>query len=153
MMGESGAFMIITLPPFDALAVANRFLSFAHRDKTSLDHLKLQKLLYCAHGWYLVFTGKPLMREHAEAWTYGPVIPSVYQQFKKFGRGQITSPAIRGVEDPFGEMRSVPYELQADEYTERVLESVWKTYKGYSGLQLSTLTHEPGSAWDKVSKP
>jgi len=143
--------MIVTIPPFDALAVANRFLALAHRDGMSVDHLKLQKLLYCAHGWYLVFTGKPLLSDHVEAWPYGPVIPAVYHQFKSFGNGPITAPALRALQDPFGSTQLVPYELQADKYTDSVLESVWQTYKAYSGLQLSTMTHQAGTAWEKTS--
>lgn len=144
--------MVAIAPPYEALAVANRFLALARRDKLGLDHLKLQKLLYCAHGWYLVFTGKPLLQEHAEAWPYGPVIPSVYHEFKRFGSLPIMVSAMRAVPNPLGGAQLACYELQADEYTDRVIESVWQTYKGYSSLQLSTLTHQPDMAWDKVNK-
>ncbi|MBL8233482.1 MAG: DUF4065 domain-containing protein, partial [Bryobacterales bacterium] len=108
------------LEPYEALAVANRFLALAARDKKPIDHLKLQKLIYFAHGWYLAFTGSPLLTEHVEAWQYGPVIPTVYHQFKRFGSATITSPAYRAVEDPFGNMQLVPYEFRATEYADRV---------------------------------
>ena len=36
------------------------------------------KLVYLCHGWCLGFTGEALINEPVEAWTYGPVVPTVY---------------------------------------------------------------------------
>ena len=46
--------------PFDPRAVANRLLELARERQLSLDPMKVQKLLYYAHGWHLALTGKPL---------------------------------------------------------------------------------------------
>src|ERR1700676_3931940 len=86
-----------------ALAVANWFLARAAADGKSLDPMKLQKLIYFAHGWSLALTDIPLIEEHPEAWDYGPVIPSVYHEFKLFGRKPITERAKRfEISDPSG---------------------------------------------------
>ena len=50
----------------------------------SISHLKLQKLLYYAQGWGLVFLKAPLFDEEPEAWVNGPVYRSVYNRFKSF---------------------------------------------------------------------
>jgi uncharacterized phage-associated protein len=151
MMDEEDFAMQIQFdPPYDSLAVANRFLFCAYRDR-KIDLLKLQKLLYCAHGWYLVFTGgKRLLNEQPQAWKYGPIIPSVYHEFKHFGTDPITTPACRLVQGPFGVNVMTPYELTAGSYEESFFESIWNTYKDYNSLQLSTITHRPGGAWDQI---
>ena len=68
--------------PFSAAAVANEFLHLAHRDDRPITPLKMQKLVYFAHGWHLAITGAPLISEPIQAWQYGPVISSLYQIFK-----------------------------------------------------------------------
>lgn len=48
-----------------------------------ISHLKIQKMLYFCQGYYLGLYNKPLFDEKIEAWQHGPVIPSVYNFFKK----------------------------------------------------------------------
>ena len=71
--------------PFSAAAVANEFLRLARRDEQTITPLKMQKLVYFAHGWHLALFGTPLIEEPVQAWQFGPVISSLYQEFKKFG--------------------------------------------------------------------
>ena len=54
-----------------------------------MTNLRLQKLLYFAQGWYLARYGKPLFSDEIEAWTYGPVVPEVYQTYKPNGKDGI----------------------------------------------------------------
>jgi uncharacterized phage-associated protein len=51
--------------------------------------MKLQKLLYYAQAWSLVWDEKPLFDEKIEAWANGPVIPSLYNWHR--GRYELTS--------------------------------------------------------------
>ena len=51
-----------------------------------VDNLKLQKLLYYSQAVHLVLHNKtPLFSEPIEAWDYGPVVPPVYLEYKKYG--------------------------------------------------------------------
>src|SRR5882762_236012 len=74
---------------YDPKSIANVFLALAEAEGKHLTPLQLIKLVYIAHGWYLALTQKPLISEQAEAWQYGPVIPSLYQEFKGFGNSFI----------------------------------------------------------------
>jgi uncharacterized phage-associated protein len=56
--------------------------------------LKIQKLVYFLHGWHLAVRADPAIGESFEAWPYGPVLSSLYQQFKGFGRSPITTYAL-----------------------------------------------------------
>ena len=51
----------------------------------SLSILQLVKLVYLAHGWSLGFDRGPLINATAEAWERGPVIPRVYNFYRKQG--------------------------------------------------------------------
>lgn len=126
-----------------AKTVANYFLELGRRDWVAIDPLKLQKLVYLAHGWSLQFLQRPLIKEPFEAWRYGPVVPVLYQEFRRFGGWPITDFAA-------GVPGESPYAI--DHQTKSLLDAVWERYKALTPIQLSALTHEPGSAWDLVQR-
>lgn len=44
--------------------------------------MKLQKLVFYAHAWSLVWDEAPLFEDHIEAWANGPVVPALYAQHR-----------------------------------------------------------------------
>jgi uncharacterized phage-associated protein len=81
--------------PFPSVAVANEFLTIARSKGTPLTPMKLQKLVYFAHGWFLALNpGQPLISERVEAWKYGPVIRALYSQFRDYGDASIEALAF-----------------------------------------------------------
>jgi len=68
------------------LSVAKAIVEIAQeKSLPSVTNLSLQRLAYSCHGWCLALTGEPLIDEIKnpfEAWDYGPVMPSLYRQFK-----------------------------------------------------------------------
>lgn len=46
--------------------------------------MKLQKLVYYAQAWALVWDEKPLFSERIEAWANGPVCPDLYSAHRGF---------------------------------------------------------------------
>lgn len=135
--------------PYNALAVANYFLDLARKEGCGLSPMKLQKLIYFAHGWQLaIYEGKPLVNEQLQAWDYGPVVSSVYHEFKKFGGQSIEG---LGTDFDFGLDEMVTPRIPMDDaQTIALLNKVWSVYGKYSGVQLSNLTHEENSAWTKA---
>ncbi len=123
------------------IAVANYFVGKAHEEGVGITPMKLLKLVYIAHGWALGLYDKPLIGEQVQAWQYGPVIESVYRNFKQYGR----HPILRQQKDnPLSS--TIPTVEDAD--TKDFLDSVWNAYKQFGGLQLSDLTHRAGTPWD-----
>lgn len=53
--------------------------------ETTLDEMKLHKLLYLAQRENLAITGRPLFREHFEGWKFGPVSPDVRNVYSDSG--------------------------------------------------------------------
>lgn len=96
---------------------------------TGLDKLKLQKLLYYAQAWNLVFNKNPLFQNKIEAWIHGPAVPEVYQFFKNF---DFSNPAIKFEKDDFNS-------FSADE--KKILDNIWEVYGKYDGTYLEALTH------------
>ena len=77
-----------------ALFIANYIIEYSNEREYSINNLKLQKLLYFVNVSNLVTNNEPLFEEKMEKWKYGPVIPSVYHEFKKFGAFQISDKDI-----------------------------------------------------------
>lgn len=128
----------------NSLAIANFFINKANEEGIELTPMKLSKLVYIAHGWHLALTGKPLINEGAQAWKYGPVIPSIYHAFKHYGNRQVSEPAYIFTKD------SMIYPTIEDESKIPFLNKIWDVYKNYTGLQLSTLTHQANTPWDII---
>lgn len=97
--------------------------------------LKLIKLVYICHGFHLALTNKPLINEKVEAWKYGPVISSVYDAVSHYKKMDIRED-FRHIE---GGM---------DENAAAIIDSVLAGYGESTGIELSVITHLPGSPWD-----
>lgn len=134
---------------YSAKAVANYLLELATHRHASIDPLKMQKLVYFAHGWHLALRDQPMLRDSVEAWEHGPVIPDLYHEFKRWGSWPIKQPATK-----FDGARLFTPSLDAEcvwdtdaADAKNVIGRVWDVYAKYSGLQLSTLTHQSGTPW------
>lgn len=136
---------------YSAKAVANYFLANYGHHKIS--PLRLQKLVYISHGWYLALRDRELVDdEYAEAWEFGPVFPSLYHEFKDFGAKPITRKAQDLVlsKKRFDFETVVPEIIHDDHDTQGFLSEVWLVYEKYTPPQLSALTHAPGTPWKKT---
>jgi uncharacterized phage-associated protein len=131
----------------DARAVANWVLDRAAVDRIPVDHMKLHKLVYLAHGWHLSRTGRPLIKDRIEAWPYGPVIPTLYHEFKQFGDKPIDG---RAFDFDFDIAENVVLRDEFPPDSAGLLDLVWQTYGDYSGTELSRMTHAPGTPWAEV---
>ena len=52
------------------------------RKKGLMTAWKLQKLVYYSQAWSLVWDDRPLFRARIEAWTNGPVAPTLYREHR-----------------------------------------------------------------------
>jgi uncharacterized phage-associated protein len=77
----------------DPRAIANHILRLRSEEGKSLTIMQLIKLVYFADGWSMELLGKPLSRDNAQAWKFGPVYPTVYSAFKHFGSSAVADEA------------------------------------------------------------
>lgn len=130
---------------FTASHVANFILEKAAREKLPVTQLKLLKLVYLVYGWVLAVLDERLFDEPIQAWKLGPVVPSLYHEFKRFGKNPITEKSIYMDEE--GQV-SYPF-LDADESTTLVMTKAWEVYSPFTASALVNKTHEPESPWFK----
>lgn len=131
----------------NANAVANYFIDLAKQDAEFITPIQLQKLIYFAHGFYLAKYNSPLINELFIAWAYGPVVNSVYHEFKRFGRGGITEYAEEWDDQT---AQWIISDFPRDNEIPQFLSNIWAILKGYTGIQLSNVTHLPKSPWSTV---
>lgn len=129
--------------------VANTFLVRARDERVrDVDPLKIQKLVYNFNGWHLATTGDPAVGEKFEAWPKGPVLSSLYHQFKHYRWSPITDLAT-DIDPITGEQEALVV-AASDEGFHRLFNIVWDRYKGLSGPELSALTHAKNTPWSKA---
>jgi len=125
---------------YRAETVANFFIGKGLESGRPVTNLKLQKLVYFAHGWYLALTDKPLIDSTIEAWRFGPVVNSLYHGLKEYGMNPITS-----------KLSLFPYNSdRISSIDTEFLDFIWELYKDFSAEQLVNFTHEAGSPWSDI---
>ncbi|UFU03421.1 SocA family protein [Ruania suaedae] len=101
----------------------------------SISTMKLQKLCYIAQGWSLALLEEAMFDEDFQAWKNGPVARHLFNHHRRqFGVASW----------PWGESANLT-EMQS-----LVVDAVLHNYGALSGLQLSELTHRPGTPWSKT---
>lgn len=133
---------------YPAAALANGFLARALRDNKGISPMKMQKLLYIAHGYGLVECEEPIINEVFEAWKFGPVLNSIYHECKKYGWDDIRH-FIKDYDYQTDERTTVP--PPDDEKVNEIIDFVWENYGNQSAQALSDWTHQRGGPWDKVT--
>lgn len=128
----------------DPLIVSNNILLLAKEDGIPVTPMKLQKLLYFLYRDYLKRTGEHLFADRFEAWKYGPVLSEVYYAFNEYR----DKPIKKYYQDGDGNYYKVN-ETNNPAF-KNVLYEVWNKYKDYNGIELSSITHQKGTAWRKA---
>ncbi|MEW6364443.1 MAG: type II toxin-antitoxin system antitoxin SocA domain-containing protein [Acidobacteriota bacterium] len=118
------------------MASVHDIAAFILKEHGEMTAMKLQKLVYYAQAWSLVWDEAPLFPENIEAWANGPVIPALYQ----LHRGQ-----FRVSEWPSGD----PSTLTKKE--RETVRAVLKFYGHRPSQWLSDLTHSE-TPWLRARK-
>jgi len=140
-------------------AIANEFLRRTADAERPMTPMQLLKLVYITHGWHFVVYEEPLIEEEVQAWKHGPVVESLFHQFKEFGGNPITK-LSEDMKVVYGEPGSgswiesvetdTPFLKPEDAHRLQLIDWVWKKYGEWSAFQLSSFTHESISGWSKA---
>jgi uncharacterized phage-associated protein len=119
-------------PRYKALDIARFFIGQVDVAKgDSITPLKVQKLVYYSQAWNYTLFGEPLFDEKIEAWAHGPVIESVWREYKSFATRN--SPI---------DISKVTCEVpDFDDQTKKLLADIRRIYAEHSGTYLERLTH------------
>lgn len=124
---------------YPASLIAKYFVLKANETNEPITNKKLQKLLYYAQAWHLVFQDRPLFQEQLEAWVHGPAVRSVYGIYKNYGFNPIQKDVSKSVI------------ARIDKEARVILDEVWRVYGKYDALYLERLTHNE-KPWQKARK-
>lgn len=103
----------------------------------AMSSVKLQKLVYYAQAWYLVWNDEPLFEEEIQAWVGGPVVVTLYNQH----RGIFKLNAVHFQGDT----------SQIDKETREDIDKVLEFYAHRDAQWLSDLTHME-APWKEARK-
>ena len=131
-------------PMGTASSVANEFIKLSNEQGIEVTNMKLVKLMYIAQGLSLALLERPVFSDDKiEAWKYGPVVPSIYHEFKHFKSDPITTKSV--ALDSNWTHSSEP-ELTTDD-DKKIVRLAWNLYKDTSAEDLVISTHRPGTPW------
>ena len=116
-------------PAITVFDIANWFLAKAKAENQPLKHMKLQKLVYFAYGWYCAYRdySDPLFADSIFVWRRGVIVKELYEKFKNFGDSPIE---IEGLQPPDLNVSVI-----------EILEDVWKAYSPLSNSLLDSAIH------------
>lgn len=130
----------------DVLNIARYIVNYSNEKKYNISNLSLQKLLYFVQAYYLAFTPlhKPCFDDEIEAWDFGPVVPRVYREFRRFGGGHIPpiEQYILFTPENIWNSQVVDFNENVIPKADRkIIQSVVDNFKNYSATDLVSLTH------------
>jgi len=112
-----------------AAKTAKYFIYKAGEDQSTITNAKLQKLVYYAQAWNLVFNKKRLFKDPVQAWMEGPVVNSLFFHYwYKYDSGNITLCVL------------TKFDFTRQE--EQVLDEVYSAYGIHTADYLRTLVHD-----------
>ncbi len=128
-------------PLYSVVDVVNYMIRYArvHGSNFALSNLKLQKLVYFAQGFALARLGRPLFRERIEAWPYGPLVTSLYEVLRGYGRAPVTE-FLFSANPP----------IQAGAMGTSIIDAVMRSFGCMPASRLINISHQPGSPWAQV---
>ena len=75
---------------YQAIDVANYIVKRSLECENYINNLHLQKSLYFLQAYFIVEESGPLFEDDIEMWRLGPVVTSVYHEYKLFGSSNIS---------------------------------------------------------------
>lgn len=123
--------------PYSVHDVARYVVDKCYRDGNPVSNLQLQKILYFLQLFFVEVFGVLMFPEEFEAWPYGPVMPSVYRRFSRFGGVPI--------EVSFKDAGSFLSKDHRD-----VINVAIQVLSKKSPWELVRVSHADGSPWDVV---
>lgn len=124
---------------YSANIIAKELLRLSAQKGLSITNLHLQKMLYYTQGFSYACFNHPLFDDGLEAWKYGPVVPSVYNQYKQF----VSSPI------PYTENMS---DCEVDGGTEKFLNLIVDKIGRKDPWALVSMTHNE-KPWKEAYSP
>ena len=124
---------------YDALEVSRHIINYSNDAGYGITNLKLQKLLYFVQAYFFIKKGKPCFRDSIEAWNFGPIVPSVYREYKRYGGFYVFS--VETYIDSLTLKRKKFEDNVISVEDKKLIDEVIDTFAEYSNSRLTDLVH------------
>ena len=128
---------------YSALEVARHIVKYCNDHDYIVSNLKLQKLLYFVQAYFLIKspTKEPCFEDLIVAWDFGPVVPAVYSEFKRFGGTSISRVPIY-YDDRNGMSEPIEFaDNSISKHDKKLIDEVVEKFRWYTAPDLVKLTH------------
>ena len=136
---------------YSSFYIANTIIQLSTNNNIKTNLLKLMKLSYIVTGYCLYFDFDPFI-EDIQAWQYGPVIPSLWHEFKDFSLHKPINRLSKDM-DMEGEIFTPIIENDSEDKLDSLLFDiivyVMEKYSEKKGWELVDKTHEEFTPWEK----
>lgn len=112
------------------LDLAKYVVNYAYLENSPISNLQLQKILYFINGEYYKRNGEFLVDNDFIAYPFGPVIPIVYQAFRRWGSSAILE----------------KYDVSIEKDEDNIKKDI-DHYGRISVYNLVQMSHKPSGAW------
>lgn len=127
---------------YNCFAISNCIIdTFKKKKERDITILALLKYLFFCYGWYLAEHEKELFKGKFTAFPLGPVIKTVYDGFDNSHKNGLYVIKTYKTDD------SIPGEIKSF-----IKKTMAKYLDNNASLELSDITHFPGSPWEQTVK-
>ncbi|UPT68099.1 MAG: DUF4065 domain-containing protein [Sphingobacteriales bacterium JAD_PAG50586_3] len=126
---------------YKAIEIAAAFIKKGKAEKKPFSQMKLQCMVYYAHGYYLALNNEPLFTEAIEAWEIGPAIQSIYGMYRLIDRL------------PIAEWPDDNFDIDYEPKTIQAIDAAWEAAFRLTSDQFIKWVTAKGSPWAKSYSP
>lgn len=133
--------MNYTTATYSANEIAKEIIIYSNDHDYPISNLKLQKLLYFIQAVFLNEYNRACYDDTIEAWSFGPVVPNVYHNYKIFGAGNIPKRIFErnSFASIFTDTNSFGTHLSAND--KEIIDWIVDSFSSYSATDLVDITH------------
>lgn len=146
--------MMMNEKRYSALTIARYTINKCNEMNKPISNLKLQKLLYYIQAVFLCINKRVCYNDTIEAWAFGPVIPTVYNEFKIYGSNNIPKVEYYFDDDPESPTfySKVKFKDDVIEQEDKdLIDGTLNLYCKYTAAQLVEMTHNE-DPWKDIYK-
>lgn len=142
---------------YNVLDVCRYVINYSNEQEYGISNLKLQKILYFIQAFFIIckINNEPCFYEKIEAWDFGPVVPEAYQEYKRYGSGNIPTVDFYTQlnEEDIWDSEVVNYDDSIIKDSDKnLINQVINKFADYSATNLVSITHNQNPWKDAYKK-
>lgn len=126
---------------YNVLDICKFIIQYENSEGRQVSNLRLQKLIYFVQAQFIMDFNELCFEEEFEAWKFGPVLPTAYEEYKFYASSSISL----SKED---EKEVIDIDIAHENSIQKTLNNS----KVYTTTNLVDISHKKGGPWCKSYK-